>query len=138
MAEKQATFAELVQMIADKELPEGTVVETPMIAGSTSPDRLKAVYSGAFGLRWDEGGGSILITPAVASDPWFIPEVYKEITFIEAVKAVVDGETVYADDEKEPLEETSDLSAFINITGCHDIYDLAVDTTWYKKGFASD
>lgn len=140
MTRKEIKFTEIVQMIADGAVPEGTKFYTPGCSGSSV--LISASMSGKADtsfLYWDENKGDpsenqVQLSQDVMSDTWYIEVPEVELTLEQMLGELRDNrdvKAVNAGGEVLMLRHTDDLHDMFHETDLYALYDL-LDYTFYK------
>ena len=140
MTRKEIKFTEIVQMIADGAVPEGTKFYTPAFPSSSQFSSASMCGKGdmAF-LYWDETSGEpsdhmVQLSQDVLSDTWYIEVPQVELSLEQMLWELRDGrdvKAVNADGEVLMLRHTDDLDDLYSETDLYALYDL-LDYTFYK------
>lgn len=132
MSKKEITFQEIVQMIADKSVPEGAVFYAPKVQGWGS-DLISAKYVRGT-LTWTEGA-EVHISPAVINDTWYIEVPEVELTMTEAFQEFKEYRNVKAVHKETGkvvmIDHSWDLDDICDYTDIEYPEDL-LDYTFYK------
>lgn len=142
MTRKEIKFTEIVQMIADGTVPEGTKFYTAALCGAGTPDMISASMSGdgdtAF-LYWDQTFGTpsenkVQLSKYVLSDQWYIEVPEVELSALEAMAELQKGNSVkgfYAGEEY-TLSPYEDFDGIWDNSPWEDFTDLLNRTVFYK------
>lgn len=128
----EITFIEIVQMIAEDEVPEGAVFHTPALLGSE--DTVQATHDSG-GLKWAEGDmDRVQLEMDIINDKWWIeiPEV--ELTWQEAFAELAVGNKVKTEHfgETHLLSPTEDFADLWEYSPFSDLDDLLNHTKYFK------
>ena len=140
MTRKEIKFTDIVQMIADGTVPEGTKFYTHSYRGSSA--MISASMSGkgadAF-LYWDENTGEpsdhmVQLSQDALSDTWYIEVSEVELSLEEAIaewKASKGVEVVYGS-QRFTLYKWTDFQDIWDDTPLSDLEDLLFTSKFYK------
>lgn len=131
---REISFTDIVQMIADDAVPEDAVFLTPAIYADAGAALLE-VHAVDNELQW-ASGTPVRLSKETVADKWLIeiPEKRKELTWIEAMTAIKDGETVEAVNRGDSfiLSGYMDFDDLWDDSPLADLDDLLNRTTFYK------
>lgn len=140
MTRKEIKFTDIVQMIADGTVPEGTKFYTHSYNGASAMISASMCGKGADAfLYWDENTGEpsdhmVQLSKDVLSDKWYIEVPEVELTVEQMLWELRDGrdvKAVNAGGEVLMLHPYDDLDDLYSETDLYALYDL-LDYTFYK------
>lgn len=140
MTRKEIKFTEIVQMIADGAVAEGTKFYTHGFSGSSV--MISASMSGkgdtSF-MYWDENEGKpsdhmVQLSQDVLSDKWYIEVPEVELSLQEAIAEWKDGNRVEIEHcgTRKSISKRTSLEDIWDDTDIYDVGDLLFSTTFYK------
>jgi len=137
MTRKEIKFTDIVQMIADRTVPEGATFLTPAVEGSSALITAEVLDAT---LCWCDHFGAEIETSAVPlsrsviNDTWYIevPEIKLTVEqMLRELRDHRDVRAVNASGEVLRLLHTDDLDDLYSETDLYALYDL-LDYTFYK------
>lgn len=135
MTRKEIKFTDIVQMIADRTVPEGAKFYTPEVFGLEKPELVAEMKHGA--LYWVDGedeGNTVPIMANTVTDTWYIEVPEVELSLQEAIAEWKADKAVQVSfmGERCTLYHWTDFQDIWDDTRLSDLGDLLFKSTFYK------
>lgn len=135
MTRKEIKFTAIVQMIADRTVPEGAKFYTPEVFGLEKPELVAEMKHGA--LYWvddEDEGNTVPIMANTVTDTWYIEVPEVELSLQEAIAEWKAGNRVEIEHngQREIIGKRISLDTIWDETDIYDLDDLLFKSKFYK------